>query len=47
MVDLSGGLEGHLEFAFSNTVFIVPGIIVVSLSGKLCRLLHSLPPSTQ
>lgn len=32
MVDLSGGSDGPLEHAFSNTVFIIPGIIFVSLS---------------
>lgn len=32
MVDLSGGSEGPLEHAFSNSVFIIPGIIVTSLS---------------
>lgn len=32
MVDLSGGSDGPLEHAFSNNVFIVPGIIVIGLS---------------
>lgn len=39
MVDLSGGSDGPLEHAFSNTVFIIPGIIFVSLSGKKCLLI--------
>lgn len=34
MVDLSGGHDGPLEHAFSNSVFIVPGIVVISLTGK-------------
>lgn len=34
MVDLSGGPDGPLELAFSNDVFILPGIVVVGLSGK-------------
>ncbi|VVD04961.1 unnamed protein product [Leptidea sinapis] len=32
MVDLSGGQDGPLEHAFSNSVFILPGIVVVGLS---------------
>ncbi|VEN43900.1 unnamed protein product [Callosobruchus maculatus] len=32
MVDLGGGQDGPIEHGFSNTVFIVPGIIFVSLS---------------
>lgn len=38
MVDLGGGQDGPLEHAFSNSVFVVPGIIVVSLSGKVLYL---------
>lgn len=34
MVDLSGGQDGPIEHGFSNSVFIAPGIIFVSLSGK-------------
>lgn len=47
MVDPSGGLEGHLEFGFSNTVFIVPGIIVVSLTGTLRSLFQYLQLATK
>ncbi|CAH2003498.1 unnamed protein product [Acanthoscelides obtectus] len=32
MVDLGGGQDGPIEHGFSNTVFIIPGIIFVSLS---------------
>lgn len=38
MVDLSGGQDGPLEHAFSNSVFILPGIVVVSLTGNLDSL---------
>lgn len=34
MVDLGGGHDGPLEHGFSNSVFILPGIIVVSLTGN-------------
>ncbi|VVD04960.1 unnamed protein product [Leptidea sinapis] len=34
MVDLSGGQDGPLEHAFSNSVFILPGIVVVGLSAR-------------
>nr|CAH7719876.1 unnamed protein product [Callosobruchus chinensis] len=34
MVDLGGGQDGPIEHGFSNTVFIIPGIIFVSLSGE-------------
>lgn len=34
MVDLGGGQDGPIEHGFSNTVFILPGIIFVSLSSK-------------
>ncbi|GLV36398.1 uncharacterized protein CBL_08889 [Carabus blaptoides fortunei] len=33
MVDLSGGQDGPIEHGFSNTVFIIPGIIFITLSG--------------
>nr|CAI5865933.1 unnamed protein product [Callosobruchus analis] len=33
MVDLGGGQDGPIEHGFSNTVFIIPGIIFVSLSA--------------
>ncbi|XP_044264597.1 uncharacterized protein LOC123011292 [Tribolium madens] len=32
MVDLRGGQDGPIEHGFSNSVFILPGIIFVSLS---------------
>lgn len=32
MVDLNGGTEGLIEHGFSNSVFIIPGIVVISLS---------------
>lgn len=32
MVDLSGGPEGPIQHGFSNSVFIVPAIIVVGLT---------------
>lgn len=35
MVDLSGGQDGPIEHGFPNSVFIIPGIVFVSLSGKL------------
>ena len=34
MVDLSGGPDGPIEHGFSNSVFIIPGIIILGLSGK-------------
>ncbi|KAF5283875.1 hypothetical protein FQA39_LY04695 [Lamprigera yunnana] len=34
MVDLSGGQDGPIEHGFSNSVFIVPTIIFVTLSDK-------------
>ena len=34
MVDLGGGPEGPIEHGFSNKVFILPALIVVSLSGE-------------
>lgn len=40
MVDLSGGTDGPIEHTFSNSVFIVPGIIFVSLSGKHLNAIH-------
>lgn len=33
MVDFSGGPSGLIEHGFSNSVFIVPGIIIFLLSG--------------
>ncbi|KAK3930222.1 Protein orai-2 [Frankliniella fusca] len=33
MVDLSGGPEGPIEHGFSNSVFIVPAIVVIGLTG--------------
>lgn len=33
MVDLSGGADGPIEHGFSNSVFIIPAIVVVGLSG--------------
>lgn len=33
MVDLSGGPDGPIEHGFSNTVFIIPGAIIIGLSG--------------
>lgn len=38
MVDLSGGQDGPLEHGFSNSVFIIPGVVFISLSGKLKNL---------
>jgi hypothetical protein len=35
MVDLSGGPDGPIEHGFSNSVFIIPGIIILGLSGKV------------
>ena len=32
MVDLSGGQDGPIEHGFSNSVFIVPAIIIITLS---------------
>ncbi|XP_028137589.1 uncharacterized protein LOC114332078 isoform X2 [Diabrotica virgifera virgifera] len=32
MVDLGGGHDGPIEHGFSNSVFIIPGIVFVSLS---------------
>ncbi|XP_016840467.1 uncharacterized protein LOC100119605 isoform X2 [Nasonia vitripennis] len=32
MVDLSGGPEGPIEHGFSNGVFVIPAVIVISLS---------------
>jgi len=37
MVDLSGGPDGPIEHGFSNSVFIIPGIIILGLSGKVNR----------
>lgn len=34
MVDLGGGQDGPIEHGFSDSVFILPTIVVVSLSGK-------------
>lgn len=34
MVDLGGGQDGPIEHGFSNTVFILPGFIFVSLTGQ-------------
>lgn len=39
MVDLSGGQDGPIEHGFSNSVFIVPAIIFVTLSGRFFDLL--------
>lgn len=33
MVDLSGGQDGPIEHRFSNFVFVISGIIFVSLAG--------------
>lgn len=33
MVDLGGGPDGPIEHGFSNTVFIIPGLIIFGLSG--------------
>ncbi|XP_046682987.1 uncharacterized protein LOC124369200 [Homalodisca vitripennis] len=33
MVDFSGGPGGLIEHGFSNSVFIVPGIIIFALSA--------------
>lgn len=38
MVDLRGGQDGPIEHGFSNSVFILPGIIFISLSSKLIQL---------
>lgn len=40
MVDLSGGQDGPIEHGFSNTVFIIPGIIFITLSGKYKIVVH-------
>ncbi|KDR11411.1 hypothetical protein L798_14044 [Zootermopsis nevadensis] len=32
MVDLSGGPDGPIEHGFSNSVFVIPGIIILGLS---------------
>lgn len=34
MVDLGGGQDGPIEHGFSDSVFILPAFVVVSLSGK-------------
>lgn len=34
MVDLGGGQDGPIEHGFSDSVFILPAIVIVSLSGK-------------
>jgi len=34
MVDLSGGPDGPIEHGFSNTVFIIPAIVVIGLAGN-------------
>lgn len=34
MVDLSGGPDGPIEHGFSNSVFVIPGLIIFLLSGK-------------
>lgn len=34
MVEFSGGPGGLIEHGFSNTVFIIPGVIIFALSGK-------------
>lgn len=39
MVDLGGGQDGPIEHGFSDSVFILPTIVVVSLSGKQYILL--------
>lgn len=33
MVDLGGGQDGPIEHGFSDSVFILPAVVVVSLSG--------------
>lgn len=38
MVDLSGGQDGPIEHGFSNSVFIIPGIIITGLAGKFIIL---------
>ncbi|KAJ8924444.1 hypothetical protein NQ315_007241 [Exocentrus adspersus] len=40
MVDLGGGQDGPIEHGFSNSVFILPGIIFVSLSGRAGALFY-------
>jgi hypothetical protein len=37
MVDIAGGHDGPIEHGFSNSVFIIPGIIILGLSGELNR----------
>lgn len=38
MVDLGGGQDGPIEHGFSDSVFILPAIVVVSLSGNFYLL---------
>jgi hypothetical protein len=37
MIDISEGADGPIEHGFSNSVFIIPGIIILCLSGKVNR----------
>lgn len=40
MVDLGGGQDGPIEHGFSNSVFILPGIVFVALSGEYIKLFN-------
>lgn len=40
MVDLGGGQDGPIEHGFSNSVFIIPGIVFVSLAGGFTQKYH-------
>lgn len=35
MVNLNEGFDGPIEHGFSNVIFIISGIIVISLAGKI------------
>ena len=39
-MDLSGGPEGPIEHGFSNGVFVIPAVIVISLSGESVHNLY-------